>query len=289
MDMHLPAAPGLGRAPLVRRGSQALWIESALAYLPFGVYELDPAGTVTVWTPSAERIFGWSAEEAVGQPDPTLSPDECQAFVRLTLSEGKVEGRLSQRRKKDGTVIPVVVWAHPRTDEDGRWSHVTVFTTNDFRRADVYQEMKRNQSNIERVVSAADICIFAHDIQNQKALFGTSGGEKIYGYTNEDFMRDPWLWKKVIHPDDLPYVESISLNQPPPIRSEYRIIRKDGQVRWISNTLYPQFDEQGRPVLLEGITMTSRSGRNTSSSCWKWRSKTCSQTSRTATNLNRIC
>ena len=116
-------------------------------------------------------------------------------------------------------------------------------------------DLKLAQLAVHHLLNSEDICIFAQDLKNGTSAFGSHGAEKIYGYSSEEFRNDPLLWKKLIHSEDVSIADKVSLTDPPPIRTEYRIIRKDGQVRWVANSLYPQLDDKGRPISLTGITI----------------------------------
>jgi PAS domain S-box-containing protein len=89
---------------------------------PAAVTVIDPDGTVRLWSRAAERIFGWSAEEAVGRPLPVV-PDEGMdehLELRARLLEGHevVETEL-RRRRKDGSKIDVLLNAAPIRDASG--------------------------------------------------------------------------------------------------------------------------------------------------------------------------
>jgi PAS domain S-box-containing protein len=65
------------------------------------------------------------------------------------------------------------------------------------------------------------------------------------GYTREDFERDPYLWITMVHPDDRDKVRAhvqrvLRHQRVPPI--EHRILRRDGALRWIRDTIVPHFE-----------------------------------------------
>lgn len=84
----------------------------------------DLNGIVTSWNPCAERIFGYKAEEMIGQPITRIIPDELQADeVRIlaTIARGeRIDHFETIRRSKSGEQIEVSLTVSPVKDETGR-------------------------------------------------------------------------------------------------------------------------------------------------------------------------
>lgn len=80
--------------------------------------------------------------------------------------------------------------------------------------------------------------------------------EEITGYTREEFEAGNPRWNQVIHPKDLPIVVETGkkLRSVPnhSIEREYRIIRKDGEIRWIHEFIRNVCDDADQPVLVQG-------------------------------------
>lgn len=80
--------------------------------------------------------------------------------------------------------------------------------------------------------------------------------EAITGYTEEELRTANPSWDKIVHPDDLQmfFKEEENVRNIPhyPFRREYRIIRKDGEIRWVLDKGHNICDEQDRPVYAEG-------------------------------------
>ena len=90
---------------------------------PVAIIAVDCEGRVTEWNPAAERIFGWTAEEVLGEPLPIVSPDSGEPLLSGlddSLSSElprRIEGRCLT---KSGTLIDVVVHTAPHVaDGDG--------------------------------------------------------------------------------------------------------------------------------------------------------------------------
>ncbi len=80
--------------------------------------------------------------------------------------------------------------------------------------------------------------------------------EAVTGYTAEEFNADSFLWIRMVPAEDQDIIraqasEALSGHDPEPI--EHRIIRKDGQIRWVSNSLVPTSDGQGNLVSYDGL------------------------------------
>src|SRR5579875_148771 len=81
------------------------------------------AGHVTIWNRGAERLFGYSAEEVIGEitsTNPRLHwPEELKALKRVRKGES-VPPFETVRRRKDGTEVHVSVSISPIRERDGR-------------------------------------------------------------------------------------------------------------------------------------------------------------------------
>jgi PAS domain S-box-containing protein len=91
-----------------------------------GIASKDLNGIVTSWNPSAERIFGYKAEEMIGQPitriiPPELHPDEQQILEKIRRGE-RIDHFETVRVTKSGERIHVSLSISPLRDSSG---HVT--------------------------------------------------------------------------------------------------------------------------------------------------------------------
>ena len=79
--------------------------------------------TIVSWNHGAERIYGYTATEAIGQPIGMLLPpgseDEVPAIMERIRRGKKVEHYETRRQRKDGTIIDVSVTVSPIKTRDG--------------------------------------------------------------------------------------------------------------------------------------------------------------------------
>ncbi|WP_412852542.1 EAL domain-containing protein [Ectothiorhodospira shaposhnikovii] len=79
---------------------------------------------------------------------------------------------------------------------------------------------------------------------------------RITGYSAEDFMDDPELMERIIHPDDLPRYQSHKTATDRTLDSapvQFRILTKSGETRWVEHVCNPVMDAHGEFMGYRGI------------------------------------
>ena len=98
-------------------------LEALIRACPLAITVLDADnGTVKMWNPAAERIFGWSESEVVGQFVPSIPVDKRQEFManlQGIRAGNAIAGMETQRQRKDGSSINIGLWATPVRDGKG--------------------------------------------------------------------------------------------------------------------------------------------------------------------------
>jgi diguanylate cyclase (GGDEF)-like protein/PAS domain S-box-containing protein len=82
--------------------------------------------------------------------------------------------------------------------------------------------------------------------------------EALLGYTQREYIDDPELWRKMLHPDDREaaleaYVRGRDEGEP--FVFEYRLVAKDGSVLWFRDSALVLPDAEGRPHLIQGVML----------------------------------
>ncbi|MCL4502525.1 MAG: PAS domain S-box protein [Deltaproteobacteria bacterium] len=90
------------------------------------------------------------------------------------------------------------------------------------------------------------------------ALYISPQIKDILGFTPEEWLADPEIFKNHIHPEDRDRVLTellLSYSQGGPFAAEYRMLSKSGQVIWIRDESRAVFDSSGRPLFVQGVAM----------------------------------
>ncbi|HID29015.1 MAG TPA: PAS domain S-box protein, partial [Desulfobacterales bacterium] len=125
-------------------------------------------------------------------------------------------------------------------------------------RKQVERALQKSEDRYRRITEAVTDYIFTVRIADGHPVETIHGAAcvAVTGYTPEEFASEPYLWIRMVHEEDRPVVEDqakrIVLGQDvEPI--EHRIFPKDGVMRWVRNTLVPQYDPQGKLLSYDGL------------------------------------
>ena len=86
---------------------------------------------------------------------------------------------------------------------------------------------------------------------DKKMIYVSASCERITGYTKNDFLNDPDLIEKIVHPDDIEILRKKvkeALSSCTKLEMDFRIINRNGQVRWVSHICVPVYSKDGKLV-----------------------------------------
>lgn len=225
---------------------------------------MDAEGKVAYWSAAAERMFGYRRREILGRSiHQVLAPSRYREAAELGLAEflrsgtGPVVGKIVELDglRKDGTEFPVQL-SVASVRRDSHWWAVAVIrdATERKQTEEVVLEEGRRFCDLLTAVSGYTYTVKMHrgvPVETDHSW----GCFTVTGYVPEDYVANPYLWIDMVHPEDRDqlrrYVERIlACEEVPPI--EHRIVRRDGAVRWVRDTIVPHH-ENGTLVRYDGL------------------------------------
>lgn len=120
------------------------------------------------------------------------------------------------------------------------------------------QALRASEERYRRITQATTDYIYHVRMEDGRTVETIHGPacEAVTGYTAEEFAADPLLWIRMVHEEErgavLEHVDR-ALNGGSPGSLEHRIHRKDGDIRWVQNTIVPQHDHDGRLLSYDGL------------------------------------
>lgn len=117
------------------------------------------------------------------------------------------------------------------------------------------QLLQKSEERFASILNSLNDVVWSTSLNFDRVLYLNRAAEEIYGRPVSDFFDNPHLWLEVIHPEDYPRIRetSRSLVEQGGIDVEYRILRPDGEVRWLRDRSHIIYDTNGNATRIDGI------------------------------------
>jgi len=210
---------------------------------PDAVYSFSPDGHILSWNAGAERLFGYPANEALGQQVMSLLPEEEQEAFRQMLNDlrpGVIIEQVVDRLRKDGRTITVSVRHAPMIDAEGRIFGVSTVAR------DMGWEIEgaRASADLAAIISTSADAIISTDARGRILSWNTAA-EQLFGYTSKEILGQT---TKILIPQHLMHIHGGAIDNLKLGRSRRRETvrqRKDGTCVDVAMTATPMFDAIG--------------------------------------------
>ncbi|PJI46803.1 MAG: diguanylate cyclase [Pseudomonas sp.] len=117
--------------------------------------------------------------------------------------------------------------------------------------------LKEREQLFSALLASVNSVLWALDWQTQRMVYVSPAYERIFGRSAALLLADYSEWRNCIYPDDLDYAQSTLqevLERGAIEQREYRILRADGEVRWLSDKCFvSQHSDAGLPLMIVGI------------------------------------
>jgi len=153
----------------------------------------DLAGTVVSWNAAAERMFGYTASEIIGQPITRIvAPDRPEEEPRLLLDmrQGVIRYYETVRVRKDGKPINVSLIASPVKNRDGKIIGLSSIARDITEWKLTEQEVAESRARLSNIINSAMDAIIIVDAEQQIRLFNAAA-EKMFRCSREEAIGQP--------------------------------------------------------------------------------------------------
>ena len=226
------------------------------------IVDIDGDGSIKRWNRGAERIYGYSAEDVEGRPLSVLTVDERAQEVDELLEqvrEGSLVSRNIPQRRAGGetflaslTVAPV---GNGSTEPDG----AVAIAADVSERVRANQQAKEADAKYQALVDRLPVVTYLYAARDRSSpLYVSPQLESLLGYTPQEWLDKPELRSRLLHPDDRKRVleeEKQSTTRDAPLRTEYRMIARAGNVVWLRDEATTVRDDEGNPAYIQGYLL----------------------------------
>ncbi len=226
----------------------------------------DLNGIIASWNAGAQRIFGFSSEEAVGRPitiiiPPELRDEEKQIIRRLRNGE-RIEHFETVRVTKSGERLNISLTVSPVRDSRGRVIGASKIARDVTERKRIEEALRQRESQLRAAFSQtySFLILLTPDgtiTEANRAAIEASGHkrEELIGHKFWEF-----LWAAL--PDEVAILKRsvAKAARGELVREECYFCLPDGTRRFAHRTLNPVFDDSGKLVMIvcTGIDITEQ-------------------------------
>lgn len=200
------------------------------------------------------QLLGYTSKEVMSKKFIDFVAEEDKPITRKIADE-VLEGKtvfdfVNHYKRKDGTLIPII-WTAKWLPEDRMMYCIARNGTEKMR---TEQALAQSQAQLSYAQKIAKMGSWNWDIRNRT----WSCSDEIYhllGIEKNDQVNMQKILFDHIHPDDLQLAikaRDEALQKGKPVDIEHRIIKEDGQVRFVQTKGEARFDQENKPILFSG-------------------------------------
>ena len=216
-------------------------------------------GIITSWNPSAERIFGYTEDEAIGKSITLIIPPELQSeedhILRRLTSGERIEHFETVRVNKSGKRIDVSLTISPIKDSSGRIVGASKIARDVTQMKQVERALRDSEQRMRFSLEAASFGTWHWDIASGKVSW-SDNMEKIHGQAPGWFRGDFDGCFENINAEDRERVQEAlrkALEGDGKYGVQYRQFRADGILSWLEAHGQVIYDEQNCPAAMMGV------------------------------------
>ena len=170
---------------------------------------------------------------------------------------GKIEPEAYEYKvlRTDGVTVWTEIHGSRLLDTEGKTKGMFLVCRDVTERKRAKEALQQAHDELKNLHDNLDEAIFSFDPVHNRMLQASHAHESIFGYPASEFFKNPQLWYELIIPEDKPHVDAgfPILASGKKLQNEFRIIRPDGQLRWISSRMQPTIDKDGKLIQIDGI------------------------------------
>jgi PAS domain S-box-containing protein len=235
-----------------------------------GIITIYENGIIDTFNHGAESMFGYAAGEAIGRNVKILMPEPDHSlhdgYLRLHRETGVKKiigiGREVVGKKKDGTTFPIHLAISVILLGEAKGYVGTITDLTALKSAE--NELRENVRKLRLITDTMTEVFWSTDMPFTSMLYVSPAYERVWERSCQSLYEDPRSFLESVHPDDLCKItpDLLKQNNGVGFDHEYRIVMKDGRIKWIWERGFPVRDENGRLYRYVGVAQDITDRKN---------------------------
>ena len=223
------------------------------------IIAVSPDRVVIAWNKAAEALYGYTAAEALGRPTLEVlhrdEPDERADEIAAAMARGESWSGDYEVVRRDGTPLSVFVTNNPVFDDSGRLVAIVGSSVDITERLESQRALETSRRRLADAQRISHLGSYEINLLTG-ALTWSEEHHRILGTTDRALTIDGFA--RMVHPDDYRASRRAWLDvieRGIPFDMDFRVIRADGEVRYVRARAEPDIAPDGTVVGVSGTLM----------------------------------
>ena len=224
-----------------------------LSPVPTIVSRLGDGEVIYVNEPLA-ALVGLTTEELVGSktPDFYADPADREIVKKKMTEKGQLRNHEVRIKRQDGTVI-WMIFNLTITELGGEKVILgALYDINERKMSE--QALSESEERFRQLTDNINEVFWMTSLNKSEMIYVSPQYEKVWGRKVEELYEQPDSWFKAIHPEDR---DEVATSLPSQVKGDYdkefRVVRPDGEIRWVRDIAFPVKDKSGKVYRVCGV------------------------------------
>jgi PAS domain S-box-containing protein len=212
------------------------------------IVRLDRKAVVTGWSPGAETLYGYESDEIVGRPlGDLLAGADAEELVGDRVTDAVMD-----HKRSDGRVFSASVTVIPNGSE----AILVARDVGELRRLGL--QLGDTEAKYRSLTTNLPLVSYVRSFDGDRATtFVSPQIDRLVGYSADEWVEDPDLFLRLVHPDDRDAVVAAwdAVDAANGLRTNYRLVARDGRIVWVRDEAATVLDAAGEPLCIQGYLL----------------------------------
>lgn len=240
---------------------QRSFLRQVIDLNPSFVFAKDCEGRFTLVNQAVADAYGTSVETLLGKTDADFNPnqEEAESFRRDDLEVVKT---LKEKFIPEEVITDVkgqVRWLQtikrPIVSPDGKTNQMLGIATDITARKEAESALRRSEERFRQIAENIREVFWITEPRDNKLVYVSPAFEEVWGKSCGSLSEMRRTWLDTVHPDD----RAALIEATEAVRTggdydlEYRIVRPDGETRWVRDRAFPIANDSGEVYRVAGV------------------------------------
>jgi PAS domain S-box-containing protein len=244
-----------GQARLIKQSRE---IEELGQLTDAGTFMIrDASGRILHWSEGCTRLFGFTADQAVGRAShdllQTQFPEPLDQINAILHQAGRWEGELVHFPLHGTSIVTASLWISRKRDSAPVILEINTDITQ-LKRTE--QALRHSEEQLRVATMATEVGVWAWK-RGTRPITVSENWKRLFGVPREAEVTFR-TWRDSLHPEDrdraIAELKAVHIDQPE-FNTEYRVVHPDGAIRWIVDRGRALFDSSGKIAEMAGINL----------------------------------